>query len=128
MQDFRRLVVWRSAMDLAAAIYELTGQLPREERFGLQAQMRSAAVSVASNIAEGAGRPTRRDMARFLGIAVGSICELECQLELAIGLGFLDPTDARGLSSRVDRLKRQLIKLYTQVSARPPPVTDESAS
>src|SRR5712671_6514673 len=76
----RELDVWRSSMDLATAIYSLTKRLPNSERFGLVNQMRRAAVSVPSNIAEGAARGSSADFARFLLIARGSVAELETQL------------------------------------------------
>ncbi|MGH7508809.1 MAG: four helix bundle protein [Gemmatimonadales bacterium] len=87
MGNFRELVVWRRAQDLALAVYRSTSSFPKEERYGLSAQMRRAAVSVSSNIAEGCGRQGDRGLARFLQIARGSVRELECQLLLSCELG-----------------------------------------
>lgn len=93
MHQFRRLEVWQAAVDLAVSIYELTATYPTSERFGLTSQMRRAAVSVSSNIAEGAGRGSPKEMAQFLRLAIGSICELESQIELSERLGFVQETD-----------------------------------
>jgi four helix bundle protein len=117
VQDFRKLRVWQESIELAASVYELTALLPDAERYGLRAQMRSSAISVSSNIAEGCGRPTRRDMARFLGIAIGSICELESQSYVLARLDLLDQDSVESLVDRTDRCKRQLIALYRRVLA-----------
>ena len=85
----RDLRTWRHAMALAKLVYEITARFPNNERFGLVAQMRRAAVSVPSNIAEGAGRGTPADFRRFLRIARGSLSELETQLILAVELGYV---------------------------------------
>jgi four helix bundle protein len=87
VHDFRRLDVWHEAVDLAGKVYQMTEELPEAERFSLVAQMRRAAVSVSSNIAEGSARGTDREMARFLTIAIGSLSELDSQVELAVRLG-----------------------------------------
>ncbi|HLU31522.1 MAG TPA: four helix bundle protein, partial [Acidimicrobiia bacterium] len=117
MQDFRKLRVWQDAIELAAAVYEVTSRLPNAERYGLRAQTRSSAISVSSNIAEGCGRPTRKDMARFLGIAIGSICELESQIYVIARLDLLDEASTESLVVKTDRCKRQLINLYRRVLA-----------
>lgn len=88
MRDFRDLTVWQKAHKLALAVYSHTAGFPKDERFGLTAQVRRAAVSVASNIAEGRGRNSDRDFARFLSIAAGSLSEVECQLLIACDLGY----------------------------------------
>lgn len=88
MHQFRRLEIWHDAVDLAARIYGLTDTYPVRERYGLTAQMRRAVVSVSSNIAEGAGRGSSKEMARFLRVAIGSICELESQVKVSRKLGF----------------------------------------
>jgi four helix bundle protein len=88
-QSFRELQVWQKAMQLSVAIYRLTREFPREELYGLTGQLRRAAVSVPSNIAEGHGRMSNREFKHFLSIARGSVCELQTQLEIArlLGLG-----------------------------------------
>ena len=96
--DYRDLVAWQKAMDLVERVYLATNTFPREERYGLTSQIRRAVVSVPSNIAEGQGRRTTDDeLIRFLHISLGSLCELETQLELAVRLKFLDKQDAKAI-------------------------------
>lgn len=89
-RSFKNLLVWQRGMALAEAVYGLTKAFPRHEQFGLCDQLRRAAVSVPSNIAEGCGRGTDRDWVHFLGQALGSLCELETQLELAVRVGYAE--------------------------------------
>ena len=113
MRDFRRLEVWWESIALGQSIYQLTRDFPREERYGLTSQMRSAAVSISSNIAEGAGRGSRNELARFLRIAIGSTCELDSQIHFAIELGILERGTPAAIE--VDRLRRRLIRLVDRV-------------
>jgi four helix bundle protein len=87
VSDYERLDVWRAAHALALAIYQATSTFPADERFGLAAQMRRAAASIPMNLAEGSGRSTDRDHARFVANAIGSASQLEYQLRLAADLG-----------------------------------------
>jgi four helix bundle protein len=87
-QSFRDLQVWQKAMQLTVAVYRFTREFPHEEIYGLTSQMRRAAVSVPSNIAEGHGRLNPSEFKQFLGIARGSICEIQTQLEIARQLQF----------------------------------------
>jgi len=89
-KNYRDLIVWQKAMAMARQTYALTQGLPRSEAYGLLSQIRRAAVSVPSNIAEGHGRMTDSQFRYFLGNARGSLCELQTQLELASDLGYLD--------------------------------------
>lgn len=89
VQSFRELVAWQKAMDLVVEVYRVTQSFPADERFGLTAQVRRAAVSVPSNIAEGQGRGPGNDFLRFLHIARGSLQEVDTQLLIAARLGFL---------------------------------------
>jgi four helix bundle protein len=91
MGNYQQLTVWKRAHVFALELYRSTGSFPNRERYGITSQLRGAAISVVSNIAEGSGRNGNRDHARFLQIARGSICELECQLLLARDLGYLTP-------------------------------------
>jgi four helix bundle protein len=90
-KTFRELDVWNKAIDLTTLIYESTTGFPKQEIYGLTSQMRRASVSVASNIAEGSARGTRRDFRQFVKLAEGSNCELQTQLLIAKRLGFGDP-------------------------------------
>jgi four helix bundle protein len=106
-QSFRDLQVWQRAMQLCVAICRLTRDFPREEIYGLTSQIRRAAVSVPSNIAEGQGRLSSGEFRQFLGIARGSICELQTQLEIARSLQFGKPQlidEAENLSHEVGKM------------------------
>jgi four helix bundle protein len=92
-RNYQDLIAWRRAMDLVEDIYRLTAAFPREETYGLKTQLRRAAVSVPSNIAEGQGRRTWAEFSRFLSIAHGSLRELETQVLIAERLCFVSPVD-----------------------------------
>jgi four helix bundle protein len=115
MGNFRELLVWRHSQDLALEVYRATKSFPTEERYGLTAQMRRAAIPVCSNIAEGCGRQGDRELSRFLQIARGSIRELECQLLLSCKLGYLQQ-DAHGeldaASQEISRMLNGLIRSF----------------
>jgi four helix bundle protein len=106
-QSFKELVVWQRAMQLTVAIYRLTRDFPREEQFGLTSQIRRSAISVPSNIAEGQGRISPSEFRQFLGMARGSNCEVETQLEIARSLEFGNPKlidEAESLSTEVRKM------------------------
>src|ERR1700761_5034293 len=106
-QSFRDLLVWQRAMQLTVAIYRLTKEFPREELYGLTNQIRRAAVSLPSNIAEGHGRLNTGEFRQFLGIARASNFELQTQMEIARTLGFGDSKlldEAEGLSHEVGKM------------------------
>ena len=84
----KKLTVWQKAMDLVLKVYTITSRFPKSEVYGLTSQTRRAAISIPSNIAEGASRRTKKEFLQFLYIAKGSLSELDTQLELAKGLGF----------------------------------------
>lgn len=102
-------------MKLAAAVYALTNRLPAEERFSLTNQMRRAAISIPSNIAEGAARGSKKEFARFLGLSRGSLSELDTQLTLAKDLGFV--TDTADIEGRVNRVYRLINGLISSTRA-----------
>lgn len=112
-KNYRDLIAWQKAMDLAERVYQLTAEFPNDERFSLTSQIRRAVISIPSNIAEGQGRFTRADFRRFLSIAHGSVRELETQLLLARRLRYLGEEQLDELlerSSEVGRLIRGLAK------------------
>jgi four helix bundle protein len=117
MGNFRKLGTWQRAHKLALQVYRLTKGFPDHERYGLIAQLRRAAVSVVSNIAEGAGRRNDRELARFLSIARGSVRELECQLLLSRDLGYLKSDDWSTLDADSQEVSRMLNALMRQVRA-----------
>lgn len=93
-KDFKQLIVWQRAMDMVTEIYKATRTFPKEEMYGLTSQIRRSAVSIPSNIAEGQGRNTKGEFLQFLGIAKGSLCEIETQILIAKNLEYLSTTDA----------------------------------
>ena len=130
MQDPRKLAVYAEAGELALAVYRLTRPFPVEERFGLTQQLRRAAVSVGSNIAEGCGRKGSRALVPFLYNSIGSANEVEFQTELAAKLGYCERAEIDIVLARVLRTRRMLIRLEAAISKRerrerrpPPPST-----
>ena len=119
MRNYRSLDVWHRSHALVLAIYEHTRAFPEEERFGLTSQLRRSATSVPSNIAEGCGRSTPGDYARFLDVATGSTSEVEYQLFLAMELGLLDPRAHRSLGDQAQTVRRMLYALRKRVHGRP---------
>ena len=114
IRDYRDLRVWVAAMDLAQAVYVTTAGFPRGERFGLTAQVRRAAVSVASNIAEGQARDSSPDFLRFLAIAAGSLAEVRTQLLLAARLQYTSEIH----EPQIDELARQLSALRAAIKRK----------
>lgn len=106
--DFKNLMIWQRSRALVKQIYEITAEFPTEERFGLAIQMRRSAVSIPSNIAEGCGRYSNKQLKHFLEIATGSACELETQLYLAIDLDFFIENDANPLISELTELRKMI--------------------
>ena len=111
IKTFRDLIAWQRAMELARQVYQITARLPEVERFGLTSQMRRAAISIPSNIAEGYARGMRADYLRFLRTSRGSLAELQTQLLLAEQLGMLavDPR-TNDLLAESDRILQGLIR------------------
>ena len=107
----KRLVVWQRSIDLVREIYQATAKFPSEERFGLTAQMRRAAVSVVSNIAEGAARQGTAEFLQFTHTALGSLSELDSQLEISRTLGFLNIVDFDRINHQMDEVDRLLLGL-----------------
>lgn len=101
----KNLEAWKKAMDLVEEVYKLTLNFPREEQFGIISQLRRAAVSVPSNIAEGAGRRTDREFVNFLSIAIGSLSELDTQIELSYRLKYIAEEKYKKLITKIDDCK-----------------------
>lgn len=106
--SFRDLIVWRKAKILATEVYQVSGQFPKQETHGLTSQIRRAAVSVASNIAEGQGRMTAGEFLQFLGHARGSLYEVETQLEIAHELGYVNDGQFHGAVNHIAEVRRML--------------------
>jgi four helix bundle protein len=115
MKDFRQLKVWEKSHQLALAIYKATKEFPKEELYGLTSQIRRSSMSTPTNIAEGCGRNTDADFARFLQMAMGSASEMEYQLILAHDLGFLPKDSYEKLHDEVEEVKRMLASLLKTI-------------
>jgi four helix bundle protein len=118
IKSYRDLQVWQRAVELAVHIYRITETFPKTEIYALTNQMRRAAVSIASNIAEGYGR-TEPELARFLTIARGSLAELETQAEIARRIGYLSDKDHADISEELSVLGRQLNVFHQRVNQPP---------
>ena len=109
--DYKDLVVWQKGITLAKHIYELTQSFPAEEKYGLASQMRRAAVSIPSNIAEGQARHTTGEFIQFLSHAEGSIAELDTQLIIAVELGYCGNGKAENILQLISQLRKMLNSL-----------------
>ena len=119
VKSFRDLDVWHLGVELAETVYRVTARFPKAELFGLTSQMRRAAVSVPSNIAEGRARDSTREFLHFLAISRGSLAELDTQLELAIRLDYSDSElDAARFQSEV--LGKKLNRLHSSIRSKLP--------
>ena len=116
VRHYSDLIAWQKSMDLVVLVYRATERFPSIERFGLSNQLRRAAVSVPSNIAEGQGRYTTRDFLRFLSIAYGSLQEVETQLVIAIRLGYLDEASRPSLFDQTREVARPINGLKNSLS------------
>ena len=122
LKNYKELKVWKKAYQLCIKIYKITKGFPKEERYGLTSQMRRAAVSVPSNIAEGYGRKTTQEYILALYIVYGSNCELETQILLSGDLGFIKSDDVKNLQrdmGDIERMLKALIKSLETKSLNP---------
>ena len=117
MQDFRKLTVWQVSRELTKSVYEVTARYPKSELFGLSAQMRRAAISICSNIAEGCGRGSDPDCRRFLYAAMGSACELESETILSMDLALLNAPTHDRLVEAISEVKRMLTGLIKSIGS-----------
>ena len=126
MFNFERLEVWHKAIEFADAVYSATRSFPSDERFGLTNQMRRAAVSISSNIAEGSSRNSRKDFARFIEIATGSVFEVVSQSFIARNQGQLPPADFMVLYSAAEEQSRMLSGLRRSLLDEKPTPREET--
>ncbi len=115
IRTFRDLLVWQKSMALITTLYRETAAFPDAEKFALVAQMRRCAVSIPSNIAEGYGRRSSRDYSRFLQIAIGSVYELQTQLEISLNLMFLNEAKYCELNDALSEIERMLASLAGKI-------------
>jgi len=116
LQNYKNLLVWQKAMDLVAQVYLLSGKFPNAESYGLKSQIQRAAVSVPSNIAEGQARgSTNSEFSRFIRIALGSLAELDTQLELSTRLGYLTEAETEKTSAMALEIRKMLFGLLKKL-------------
>ena len=113
--NYKNLVVWQKAMALVALIYQISANFPDDEKFGLISQIRRAAVSIPSNIAEGYGRENDKEFNQFLKIALGSISEVETQILIAEMLGFCNSETQEDISSKLNEIKNMVHALRNKI-------------
>lgn len=115
MNQYKNLKVWQKAMDLVVDVYANTDKFPDKEKFGLTNQINRCVVSVASNIAEGAGRNSEKEFNNFLGIALGSSCELETQLLIGNRLNYLNKKDLDSLIKSTEEVQKMIVGLQKNI-------------
>ena len=115
MHNLKELTVWNKAIDLTIELYRVSSELPQNERYGLIPQMKRAAVSIPSNIAEGAGRNNKQEFIQFLGIANGSAFELMTQIIIAKNLLMIDNDTANSLISKIEEIQKMAYGLQKKL-------------
>ena len=121
--NYRDLQIWHKAIELSKAVYMLTRAFPKEEQYGLSAQIRRATVSVPSNIAEGQARYGKKEFAHFLYIARGSLAEIDTQCVIAQQLGYINEHQYQSIFSKVDELQRMIYTLIDKLNGTKIPST-----
>lgn len=116
MHNYKQLDVWNKGIELASHIYTLTNKFPKEEKFGIISQMRRCAVSISSNIAEGAGRHSDSEFRQFLNISFGSCSELETQLIISKNLNYLSKGDFDSVISELTEIQKMIYTLIRKFS------------
>lgn len=117
MRDFKKLIVWERSHKFAGIIYRLTKQFPKEELYGITSQIRRAAISIPTNIAEGSGKNTEKEFARYLSIASGSASEVEYLLILSNELEFIDHKNFELLNTEINEIKKMLNSFQIKINA-----------
>jgi four helix bundle protein len=118
MNDFRDLKLWEKAHQLTLTVYQVSADFPKDEVYGLTSQLRRACVSIGANLAEGCGRGSDLDFARFLQIAMGLASETEYHLLLVHDLGFLSDERYEELNETIQEIKRMLVSLITKLRSK----------
>lgn len=119
MKPHKNLDAWKKSFSFVKAVYVVTEKFPTDERFGLISQIRRSAVSVPSNISEGAGRKSKKEFINFLSIALGSLSELDTQILLSKELGFIDPITCNDLISELDIIGKLIYGLMKSLGYDP---------
>lgn len=121
INTFRDLLVWQKSMKLVTELYRVTSHFPQDEKYGLTSQIRRCSVSIPSNIAEGFGRRSTKEYVRFLNVAIGSLFELQTQLEIAKDLEFLQDGAFDAIYENSREIERMLSNLIFKLKRRDPP-------
>ena len=120
MHNYKNLHIWQESINLARKIYEVTANFPANEKYGIVSQMTRAAVSIPSNIAEGAGRNSNKDFANFLSIAIGSIFELHTQITICEQIGYINEETTKQLEQQIYTLQQQITTYKQRIEGSAP--------
>lgn len=115
IKTYRDLKIWQKSIEMVTQIYKLTAHFPDKELFGITTQVRRSSVSIPSNIAEGYGRYSRKEYVRFLGISLGSLYEMQTQLQISLNLGYLSSENFHSLSEGSKEIERMLSGLIRKL-------------
>ncbi|KLT68283.1 MULTISPECIES: four helix bundle protein [Flavobacterium] len=118
MSNFRKLLIWQKSMSLITKIYISTNHFPKEEIFGLTSQIRRSSISIPSNIAEGFGRESNKEFLRFLSISIGSLFEMQTQLEIAKNIAYLNENEFNNLYEDSREVERMLVSFIKKLKER----------
>ncbi|KIA94003.1 four helix bundle protein [Flavobacterium sp. KMS] len=118
MSNFKKLLIWQKSMSLITKIYISTNNFPKEEVFGLTSQIRRSSISIPSNIAEGFGRESNKDFLRFLNISIGSLFEMQTQLEIAKNIAYLNEDEFNNLYEDSREVERMLVSFINKLKER----------
>jgi four helix bundle protein len=118
MHNYKELLVWKESMKLVTEVYRKVSLLPTSENYIIRSQILRCAVSIPSNIAEGAGRNSYKDFKNFLAIANGSTCELETQLLICVNVGYFNDSDLQPIMKQINFIRNMLFKLQQTVENR----------
>src|SRR6476619_1402493 len=118
MGDFRKLLIWQKSMLLVTKIYTTTSKFPKEEIFGITSQIRKCAVSVPSNIAEGFGRDSDKEYLRYLNISMGSLFEMQTQIEIIKNIGYLTQEEFNTIYEDSREIERMLVSFMNKIKER----------
>lgn len=124
IQNYKDLIVWQKSVDLSVLIYEITEKFPKEEMYGLSSQMRRASISIASNIAEGKQRGTKKDFLHFLRISKGSASELETQIVISKKLNFSKNINYSKIEDTLEEVMKMLRGIIYKLSLQPNQLTN----
>ena len=116
VKNFKSLEIWQRSRRFVKTIYLLLESFPGDEKYGLVSQLKRASISVPSNISEGCGRRTNKDLSRFLDIAVGSLCEIETQIYLAIDLAFISNEQSMEILNETKEIRKMIIGFQNTLS------------